>query len=92
MGGEIHLMQKEFNVSHDPEAAGFVLKSRIPTFVGTCRATRQLAFPIPKVEELTGNAQSSFHGALYGATKMWWGDLQMKTPGPVSYDIVPVFG
>ncbi|MHC4916006.1 MAG: nucleoside hydrolase [Planctomycetota bacterium] len=91
MGGEVHLLQSEFNIKVDPEAAEIVLTSRLPIFLGTWSVTRQLFFSMAEVDELIGKSQSPFLRALHECTHMWWGDWVINKPGPVNYDVVPVF-
>ena len=91
MGGEIHLLHCEANVRDDPEAADQVLRSQVAMFVGTWSVTRQLYFTMAEVEELTEKTSSPFLRALCEGTKMWWGNGIRNKPGPVCYDVVPVF-
>ena len=91
MGGEIHLLHCEANVRDDPEAADLVLRSGVPIFVGTWSVTRQLYFTMDEVEELAEKTASPFLRALREGTKMWWGRGIQQKPGPVCYDVIPVF-
>ncbi len=91
MGGEIHLQHREANIAGDPEAADAVLRSGLPIFMGTWSVTRQLAFAMAEVEGLLGGSPAPFGRALLEATRMWWGPGQGVKPGPVCYDVVPVF-
>jgi len=91
MGGEIHMLHCEANVRDDPEAADQILRSQVPIFVGTWSVTRQLYFTMAEVEALTENTSSPFLRALGEGTKMWWGKGIKQKPGPVCYDVVPVF-
>ncbi|MFW6146389.1 MAG: nucleoside hydrolase [Planctomycetota bacterium] len=91
MGGEVHLLHAESNAAGDPEAVDVVLHRGLPTFVGTWSITRELTFPIDEVEALIGGAETPFLRALYDCTRMWWGEGKKAKPGPVCYDVVPVF-
>lgn len=91
MGGEVHLMHSEANVKHDPEAARVLFESHIPIFDATWSVSRQLVFPIGEVDELCGGSTSPFMTALHEGTRMWWSGGQTMKPGPVCYDVIPVF-
>jgi inosine-uridine nucleoside N-ribohydrolase len=91
MGGEVHLLHRGSNVKSDPEAADFILKQRVPTFLATWSISRQLEFPMAEVHALTCEPSSPFVQALRAATDTWWGDGMTYKPGPVCYDVIPVF-
>lgn len=91
MGGEVHLLLSEWNVKSDPEAADVVLKSGVPVFVGTWSVTRKLFFTMDEVDALLGKSESPFLQALHAGTHMWWGTGITHKPGPVLYDVIPVF-
>ena len=91
MGGEVHLLHAGSNVKSDPEAADLILKCRIPTFLATWSISRQLDFSMAEVDALTRDSVDPFVRALRTATEMWWGGGMAYKPGPVCYDVVPVF-
>lgn len=91
MGGEVHWLHREANVAKDPEAAELVLHSGLPIFLATWSVSRQLFFTMAEVERLTGPSDSPFVRALAEATRMWWGAGMRHKPGPVCYDVLPVF-
>ncbi len=91
MGGEVHLLHMGSNVKSDPEAADLILKRRIPAFLATWSISRQLVFPMAEVDALTRDSTSPFMRALRAATYRWWGDGMTYKPGPVCYDVIPVF-
>ncbi|MEM7028564.1 MAG: nucleoside hydrolase [Chloroflexota bacterium] len=91
MGGEIHLLHTESNVHHDPEAADLILQSGIPLFLATWSVSQQLAFSMAEVATLTQNSPSPFVQALRLATDMWWAYGVEYKPGPLCYDVIPIF-
>lgn len=91
MGGEVHLLHMGSNVKSDPEAADLILKRRVPTFLATWSISRQLAFPMAEMDALTRDSTLPFVRALRAATYRWWGDGMTYKPGPVCYDVIPVF-
>lgn len=91
MGGEVHLNMVESNVKHDPVAARMILESGLPVFDATWSVSRRLAFPMDEVSRLCEGFDSPFVRALHEATRMWWGDGMKAKPGPVCYDVIPVF-
>lgn len=91
MGGEIRILHAEPNVRSDPEAADLILRSRVPIFLGTWSVTRQLSFSMAEVAALTRGSRSPFVQALRRGTELWWGEGAKYKPGPVCYDVVPVF-
>ena len=82
MDGEIHLLRCGANVRDDPEAADELLRSQIPTFVGTWSVTRQLYFTMAEVEELTEKTSSEYvtvtNSMDAGALKKRYQDLVFK--------------
>lgn len=90
MGGEPNRMVAEHNVFSDPEGADFVLASGLPTFMGSLDVTRQVILTVPEVDTLLGKATTPFLKALYETTKLWLPHRGAK-PGPVLYDVIPVF-
>jgi inosine-uridine nucleoside N-ribohydrolase len=91
MGGELHIMHNECNVKNDPEAAALILSSGIPTFLATWSISRQLNFPMPEVHEFFGHCTDPFNQALYEGSTLWWKGGKDDKPGPVCYDVIPVF-
>ncbi|MFW5745459.1 MAG: nucleoside hydrolase, partial [Spirochaetota bacterium] len=91
MGGELHLNMAESNLKHDPEAARVIFGSGLPVFDATWSVSRRLAFPIDEVRRLCERPASPLVRVLNEATERWWGDGMKLKPGPVCYDVVPVF-
>ena len=91
MGGEVHLLHVESNVQHDPEAADFILQSRLPIFLATWSISQKLAFSMAEVAALIHDSPSPFLQALREATDMWWEAGVEFKPGPMCYDAIPVF-
>ncbi len=91
MGGEVHSERTEHNVEVDPEAAAVVLGSGLPIFLGTWSVTRELFFTMEEVDRLIGVAPPPLLRALHAGTRMWWRSGIRGKPGPVCYDVVPVF-
>ena len=91
MGGEVHLMMAESNVKHDPEAAAAVFKAAVPVFDATWSVSRRLTFSMDEVRELCAGSSRPLVEGLCEATRMWWGDGMKFKPGPVCYDVIPVF-
>lgn len=91
MGGEVFVMHNEANVKNDPEAADVIFRSGLPLFVGTWYVTRQLFFTMEEVEEYLGSSDDPFCKALYEGTLMWGKKALGFKPGPVLYDVIPVF-
>lgn len=90
MGGETQAVMSEYNVVCDPEAADVVLSSGIPVFLGTYHLTARLIMTMGAVEEHFGNRNNPVLKALYECTQLWAPHRGLK-PGPVLYDLVPVF-
>ncbi|MGJ3242246.1 MAG: nucleoside hydrolase [Opitutales bacterium] len=92
MGGEVHRMHAESNVKHDPEAAARVLSSGVPTFLATWSVSRELFFTMEEIDRLAGPEEASpFVRALRAGTRLWWDRARPSKPGPVCYDVLPVF-
>ncbi|MEM7132250.1 MAG: nucleoside hydrolase [Chloroflexota bacterium] len=91
MGGEVHLLHNESNVHHDPEAADLILKSGIPVFLATWSICQHLTFTMAEVAALTHDSPSSFLQAMHAATELWWNAGVEYKPGPMCYDVIPVF-
>jgi purine nucleosidase len=91
MGGEVHIIHSESNVKQDPEAADLILRSRVPIFLGTWSVTRQLTFTMAEVDSLLCKSKSPFLKALHECTNIWWENGVSNKPGPVCYDVIPVF-
>ena len=90
MGGETGRQMREYNVSCDPEAADAVLTSGLPVFMGTYDVTSQLVMTMEDVERAFGGRENPVYEALYDCTQMWTPHRRHK-PGPVLYDLAPVF-
>lgn len=90
MGGETRRVMNEYNILCDPEAADLVLNCGITTFMGTFEITSKLVLPMQDVEKRLGGRKSGPQQALFDCTKMWEPRKGAK-PGPVLYDMVPVF-
>jgi inosine-uridine nucleoside N-ribohydrolase len=90
MGGETEAVMSEFNVHCDPEAADTVLASGLPVFLGTWSVTRQLVLTMEEVERHLARSGNPMHQALHQCTHMWAPHRGSK-PGPVLYDLVPLF-
>jgi len=91
MGGEVHWIHSEHNVKSDPEGADVVLRSGLPVFLGTWSVTGQLTFPMPEVESFLRCSGDPCLQLLLECTRMWWGKGKTSKPGPVCYDVIPVF-
>ncbi|MEM7532929.1 MAG: nucleoside hydrolase [Chloroflexota bacterium] len=91
MGGEVHLLHNESNVLHDPEAADLILHSGVPIFLATWSVCRHLTFTMAEVAALTHDSPSPFLQALREATDLWWNAGVDYKPGPMCYDVIPVF-
>ncbi len=90
MGGDVHSSRREANACFDPEATRSVLESELPTFVATWSPSREVTYTMAEIEELASGEQSPLVTELYRGTKMWFNPSGIK-PGPVCYDVVPVF-
>ncbi len=90
MGGEVHLLRRESNASFDPVATQIVLDAEIPRFIATWSPSRKLTFPMDEIDALLRNSESPALAAIYEATYMWRRPGSLK-PGPVCYDLVPLF-
>lgn len=90
MGGEPYRMTAEHNVCSDPEAADTVLTSGLPIFMGSFDVTRQLILTTQEVNRYFSRATEPILKALYDTTNLWLSHRGSK-PGPVLYDLIPVF-
>ncbi|MCX5770070.1 MAG: nucleoside hydrolase [Candidatus Hydrogenedentes bacterium] len=90
MGGETGRVMSEFNILCDPEAADVVLNSGLPVFMGTFDLTSQLYLTMEQVESHFGGSKSGPLQVIYECTKLWEPRKGPK-PGPVLYDLAPVF-
>lgn len=91
MGGELCLNMVESNVKHDPEAARDIFESGLPVFDATWSVSRRLVFRMDEVDRLCTGTDSALARSLHEATRMWWGEGMPLKPGPVCYDVIPVF-
>jgi purine nucleosidase len=90
MGGETHLAMSEYNVWCDPEAAEIVLNCGLPAFLGTYELTSRLVMTMAQVEEHFGSSNNPLHRVIRECTALWE-PCRGGRPGPVLYDLVPVF-
>lgn len=90
MGGDVHSMRRESNACFDPLATRTVLECELPTFVATWSPSRKVTYTMAEIEELAAGASSPLVSAIYRGTQLWFRPGQIK-PGPVCYDVVPVF-
>jgi purine nucleosidase len=91
MGGEPWRMRAEHNVVCDPEAADIVLTSDVPKFMASFELTRKVNLSEADVESYLGGTTDPLLEALYETTQMWLPHHRHIVPGPVLYDVVPVF-
>lgn len=90
MAGETQAVWNEYNVICDPEAADYVLASGLPVFLGTHHLTAQLVMTMDEVDREFGRSDRQIHRVLYDCT-MLWAPHRGRKPGPVLYDLVPLF-
>jgi len=90
MGGETGRVMSEHNILCDPEAADVVLNSGLPVFMGTFDLTSRLRMTMEEVETYLARSKNGPIQALYECTKLWEPRKGPK-PGPVLYDLAPVF-
>ena len=90
MGGDVHRMRRESNASFDPEATRTVLEAELPTFIATWTPSRKVTYTMDEIQELARGERSPVVDFIYRGTQMWFRPGQSK-PGPVCYDVVPVF-
>lgn len=90
MGGETRAVMNEYNIWCDPEAADKVLNSGIPVFMGTFIQTERLFITMEEVEQHYGTSVHPAHVAMRECTRLW-GPHRGGKPGPVLYDLVPIF-
>ena len=91
MGGEVHWLHPESNVLHDPEAAQYILQCGLPIFLATWSRSQLLKYSMEEVSRLIENSPSPYNLALEAATDMWWAAGVEHKPGPVCFDVIPVF-
>jgi inosine-uridine nucleoside N-ribohydrolase len=92
MGAEIDIIHRENNIVLDPEAADIVLRSGIPSFIGTWSVTRRLFYPQTEAEEkISTLPDSEWRDFFLESTRRWRQKTGTGKPGPVLYDIIPVF-
>jgi len=91
MGGEVESMRCEYNILCDPEGADVLCSSGWPLFLGTYFVTCQLVIPMPEVERRWGASTDPLHQGLVAATRIWFSHPNLGKPGPVLYDLVPLF-
>ncbi len=90
MGGQTESVMSEHNVLGDPEAADRVLNCGLPVFLGTYGVTRQVQMTQDQAEALWTGGRSRLFEMLLVCTRMW-GRHRGQKPGPVLYDLVPLF-
>lgn len=90
MGGETQAFHREYNVVCDPEAAEIVFNCGLPAFMGTYFLTAQLVMTMDEVDKEFGSGDSPIYEVLKTCTDFWAPGRGHK-PGPVLYDLVPVF-
>lgn len=90
MGGETGRLISEYNILCDPEAADVVLNSGLSVFMGTFDLTSKLCLTMDEVEKHFGGPQNGPLQVLYECTMLWAARRWLK-PGPVLYDLAPVF-
>jgi purine nucleosidase/pyrimidine-specific ribonucleoside hydrolase len=88
MGGEVHLPQKEHNLTWDYQASSIVFNSGIPLFMGTWSITRRFTL-LPAECEQIKQRDTSLCRLLAECIDSWWPHKGGK-PGPVMYDIAPL--
>lgn len=90
MGGETRTAMSEYNVVCDPEAAEIVLNYGLPVFLGTYELTSRLVMTMEQVKEHFGRSNDPVHRVIRECTALWE-PCRGGRPGPVLYDLVPVF-
>lgn len=91
MGGENDAVMSEWNVFCDPEAADVVFSSNLPVFIGTYNLTSKIVMPIDKVKYEFGAKDQAIYNVLYDCTVLWGKKHLAWRPGPVLYDLAPLF-
>jgi len=90
MAGETRRMVAEYNVTCDPEATDYLLNCGLPVFMGGYEVTSRLRLTMDEVAREFGSSPSPACRALADCTLMW-GPHRGGKPGPVLYDVVPLF-
>ena len=90
MGGEVHRMRRESNAAFDPAATRTVLSSEVPTFVATWSVSRKLTYTMEEIDALMSGELSPLMSEVYRGTMQWFNPQGLK-PGPVCYDLIPLF-
>lgn len=91
MGGENDAVMSEWNVFCDPEAADIVFASGLPVFMGTYELTSQMVMPMDMVKYEFGARDKAIYNVLYDCTVLWGEKHLAWRPGPVLYDLAPLF-
>ncbi|MHB9130471.1 MAG: nucleoside hydrolase [Armatimonadota bacterium] len=91
MGGENDSVMSEWNVLCDPEAADIVFSSSLPVFMGTYNITARMVMPMDKVKYEFGARNKTIYNVLYDCTVLWGEKHLAWRPGPVLYDLAPLF-
>jgi purine nucleosidase len=90
MGGEVHTMRRESNAAFDPAATRTVLTAELPTFVATWSVSRKVTYSMAEIDDLMRGQQSPLMSEIHRGTNAWFNPRGLK-PGPVCYDVVPLF-
>ena len=76
MGGEVHRMRRESNAVFDPAT--------------TWSISRKVTYTMDEIDELMTGELSPLMSEVYRGTRQWFNPHGLK-PGPVCYDVVPLF-
>ncbi|MHC4672131.1 MAG: nucleoside hydrolase [Planctomycetota bacterium] len=90
MAGETQTVMSEYNVYCDPEAADCVFNCGLPVFMATYSVAGRLRMTMDDMEEQFGTSTKPAHRVLAQCTRLWAPHKGIK-PGPVLYDLVPLF-